>query len=48
VDQGAGSGVFQHPQQTIGPLFHIADAVADIPTLGRFGTALAIENDAVE
>ena len=34
MDQGAGIGVFQHPQRAIGALFHIADAVAHIPALG--------------
>ena len=27
MDQGAGGGVFQHPQRAIGAFFHIADAV---------------------
>ena len=30
MDQGAGIGVFQHPQRTIGGLCHIADSLADI------------------
>src|SRR5262245_43062867 len=46
MDQGAGIGVFQHPQRAIGALFHIADAVADIPALGGFGAAMAIKDDA--
>jgi hypothetical protein len=48
VDQGAGIGVFQHPQRAIGGLFHIADALAHIPALGGFGAAMAIKDDAVE
>ena len=37
MDQGAGIGVFQHPQRAIGTLFHIADSLAHIPALGGFG-----------
>src|SRR5580704_19009019 len=48
MDQGAGIGIFQHPQRAVGALFHIADAVAHIPALGRFGAAMAVKDDAVE
>ena len=48
MDQGAGISVFQHPQRTIGALFHIADAVAHIPALGGFRAAIALKDDAVE
>ena len=48
MDQGAGIGVFQHPQRTIVALFHIADAVAYIPTLGGFGAAMAVKDNAGE
>ena len=48
MDQGAGIGVFQHPQRAIGPLFHIADAFAHIPALGGFRAAVAVKDDAVE
>ena len=48
MDQGAGIGVFQHPQRAIGSLFHIADAVAHIPALGGFGAAMAVKDDTVE
>jgi hypothetical protein len=40
MDQGAGIGIFQHPQRTIGAFLHIADAMAPIPALGGFGTLL--------
>src|SRR5579859_2424815 len=48
MDQGAGIGVFDHPQRAIGAFFHIADAVPDIPALGGFGAAMAVKDDAVE
>ena len=48
MDQGAGIGVFQHPQRAVGALFHIADAMAHIPALGGFGAAMAVKDDAVE
>ena len=48
MDQGAGIGVFQHPQRAIGAFFHIADAVAHIPALGGFGAAMAVKDDADE
>ena len=46
MDQRAGIGVFQHPQRTVGPFFHIADAVAHIPALGGLGAAMAVKDDA--
>src|ERR1700722_5782038 len=48
MDQGAGIGVFQHPQRAIGAFFHIADALADIPALGALRSAMAVEDDPVE
>jgi hypothetical protein len=48
MDQGAGIGIFQHPQRTIGAFFNIADAVVDIPALGGFGASMTVKNDAVE
>ena len=48
VDQGAGIGVFQHPQRAIRAFFHIADAFPYIPALGGFGAAMAVEGDADE
>ena len=48
MDQGAGIGVFEHPQGAIRALFYIADALAHIPALGGFGTTMAVKNDAVE
>ena len=48
VDQGAGIRVFQHPQRSVGSLFHIADATADVPALGDFRATMAVEEDASE
>src|SRR5437867_12960686 len=48
MEQGAGIGVFQHPQRAIGGFFHIADAVAHTPALGGFGAAMAVKDNAVE
>ena len=48
MDQGAGRGVFQHPQRTIGAFFHIADTLAYIPALRGFGAAMAVKYDAGE
>jgi hypothetical protein len=48
VEEGAGTGVFQHPQRTVWTFFHIADAVADGPTFGGLGSAFAAKDNAVE
>src|ERR1700676_4186006 len=48
MDQGGGIGVLQPPQRAIGALFHIADAVTNIPALGGLGAAMAVKDDAVE
>ena len=48
MDQGAGIGIFQHPQRTIGAFFDIADAVTHIPAFGGFGAAMAVKDNAVE
>ena len=39
MDQGAGIGVFYHPQRAIGGLRHIANGLAHIPALGHLGAA---------
>jgi hypothetical protein len=38
MDQGTGTGVFQHPKRTIGAFFHIPETFAHIPAFG--GTVL--------
>ena len=48
MDQGAGIGVFEHPQRAIGALLEIAEAAADTPALGGFGAAMAVKDNAVE
>ncbi len=48
MDQGAGTGVFQHPQRAIGTFFDIAEAVSYIPALGGFGAAVAVKDDSVQ
>src|SRR5262249_29980382 len=48
MDQGAGIGVFEHPQRAIGALFHVADALAHPPPPGGLSPAMAIEDDTVE
>ena len=40
VEQRAGIRVLEHPQRAVRADFHVADAVADAPALGRLGAAL--------
>ena len=48
MDQGAGVGVFEHPQRAVGAFCHIANALTHTPAFGHFGAAMAVEDDAVE
>jgi len=42
MDQGAGVGVFQHPQRAIRSLRHVADALTDIPPLCGLRATMAV------
>ncbi|MDT7817128.1 MAG: hypothetical protein QOJ42_7044 [Acidobacteriaceae bacterium] len=48
AEHAACPGILEHPKRAIGPHFHVADSVADIPAFGRLGPALTVEDDAVE